>query len=235
MIRNIQVYNDRPSLITAVLQLCVQSAQNAGERFSLAVAGGSTPKPLYQALAEVDGIDWHRWHIFFGDERFVPPSDPQSNYRMVTEAWLKNGKIPSSHIHPMPTEGDPLGCAHSYDRHLREFWQLGEAEMPQLDLILLGMGDDGHTASLFPFTPALEVVDRAVTVGEKDRQPRLTLTVPAINNAKTIIFLVEGAGKAKALAQVFSPSADNREFPARLIASKALWLVDRQAASLLAI
>jgi 6-phosphogluconolactonase len=199
----------------------------------MAVAGGNTPKPLYQALADVDGIDWHKWHIFFGDERFVPPTDPHSNFRMVTEAWLSHGKIPASNIHPMPTEGDPATCASAYDRHLRQFWQLGETEMPQLDLILLGMGDDGHTASLFPFTPALTVVDRAVTVGEKDGQPRLTLTVPAINNAKAIIFLVEGATKAQALKQVFSASANAHEFPARLIDPKALWLVDRACASLL--
>jgi 6-phosphogluconolactonase len=231
MVRNVQVYPDRQALIQSALALCLQASNEASTQFTIAVAGGNTPKPLYQALKDAK-TDWQRWHIFFGDERFVPPTDPQSNQKMVRETWLNHVPIPESHIHPMPTDqGDPPSCAKAYEDHLRQFFQLSQAQsLPQFDLVLLGMGEDGHTASLFPHAPALEVHDSLVTVGNKDGQPRLTLTLPVINNAKQIVFLVEGQGKAQTLAKVLAVEGDDRQYPARLVDKKAIWLVDRSAA-----
>lgn len=232
MIRNVQVYPDRQALIGSALNLCLQASAEASTHFSIAVAGGSTPKPLYSALKDAQ-TDWRKWHIFFGDERFVPPSDPQSNQKMVREAWLNHVPIPENQIYPMPTEqGDPQHCAAVYADRLRQFFQLNASPaLPQFDLVLLGMGDDGHTASLFPYTPALEVQDSLVTVGTKEGQPRLTLTLPVINNAKQIVFLVEGSNKARTLAKVLAVEGDDRQYPARLIDKKAIWLVDRSAAA----
>jgi len=231
MIRNVQVYPDRQALIASALTLCLQASTEASTHFSIALAGGSTPQPLYSALKDAQ-TDWHKWHIFFGDERFVPPSDPQSNQKMVREAWLNHVPIPESQIYPMPTEqGDPQRCAEIYADRLYQFFQLNSAQaLPQFDLVLLGMGEDGHTASLFPYTPALEVQNALVTVGNKDGQPRLTLTLPVINNAKQIIFLVEGQNKARTLARVLAVEGDDRQYPARLVTKKAIWLVDRSAA-----
>jgi len=231
MIRNVQVYPDRQALIESALALCLQASTTASTHFSIAVAGGNTPKPLYEALREAQ-TDWQKWHIFFGDERYVPPSDRQSNQKMVREAWLNHVPIPEQHIHPMPTaEGDPQRSAAIYADHLRQFFGLTTPQaLPQFDLVLLGMGEDGHTASLFPHTPALDVQDCLVTVGAKDGQPRLTLTLPVINNAKQIVFLVEGQSKAKTLAKVLAVEADDRQYPARLVDKKAIWLVDCTAA-----
>lgn len=232
MNRHIHIFADRSTLITRALQICLETASSSIQergRFTIALAGGNTPKPLYQALAESDGA-WQNWHIFFGDERFVPHTDPQSNYRMAREIWLDQVSIPPSQIYPIPTDtDDPHLASHQYEQTLHTCFGLSAGEFPQFDLILLGMGDDGHTASLFPHTPALQVDDRLVTVGHKDGQPRITLTVPTINHARTILFLVEGSGKAPALAQVLAETGDPHQYPARLISPHAIWLVDQQA------
>ena len=198
---------------------------------TIALAGGSTPKPLYEKLAE-QPLPWDKIHVFWGDERYVPADHPDSNQRMARLAWLDRIAIPASNIHPMVTnEADPAIAAQTHAAKLQAFFQVKNGEFPAFDVILLGIGDDAHTASLFPHTDALRVHDRLITVGNKDGQPRITFTVPLINHARTVIFIVAGASKQNALAQIFAPVADDLTYPARLIATHGdlWWLLDQSA------
>lgn len=198
-------------------------------RCSLALSGGSTPRPLYEALA-AQPLPWAQIHLFWGDERYVSPNHPDSNLLMTRKAWIDRIDIPEVNLHPVPTQaGDPVQDAQAYEAELRRFF-VGE-DWPTFDLILLGMGDDGHTASLFPHTEALGVRDRLVTVGNKDGQPRLTFTVPLINQARTVIFLVAGENKRPALAEIFAPEGDELSYPSRLIqpSGELWWLLDEAA------
>jgi 6-phosphogluconolactonase len=230
----IEVFSDRQALLAKAQAIVLQSYQDAianGGRFTFAASGGSTPKPLYEALAQQD-LDWHKFHIFWGDERYVPPSDPQSNEGMTRQLWLDKVAIPAANIHPMPTDqADPAIAAIAYSKHLQEFFKVATGDFPAFDLILLGLGSDGHTASLFPHTEALKVRDRLVTVGEKDGQIRLTFTAPLINAAKHILFLVEGAGKAEAVKAVTAQAGDANLYPARLIQGNVTWVLDQAAAA----
>jgi 6-phosphogluconolactonase len=151
---------------------------------------------------------------------------------MTRKAWLDRIVIPPKNIHPMPTDADdPVIAAATYEAHLQAFFGLAAEEFPQFDLVLLGMGDDGHTASLFPGTDALKVRDRLVTVGKKDDNPRITLTAPTINRAKQIVFMVEGAAKNKALQGVLATEGDSNVYPSRLIEGSVTWLVDPTASA----
>ncbi|MEY2978640.1 MAG: 6-phosphogluconolactonase [Prochlorotrichaceae cyanobacterium] len=203
-------------------------------RCSVALAGGSTPKPLYANLAQAS-LPWEQLHCFWGDERYVPADHPDSNEGMARKAWLDQVPIPPSNIHPMPTlSGDPALDAATYNDHLDRFFAVTGADFPVFDIILLGLGDDGHTASLFPHTPALEVCDRFITVGNKDGQPRLTFTIPLINAARSVIFLVAGENKQPALKAIFQTEGDStldRQYPARFIRPQGelLWLLDAAA------
>lgn len=240
MTQQVQIYVDRPALITAAVDLVVERVRTAiAERqsCSIALSGGSTPQPLYAALATTD-LPWHQIQIYWGDERYVAPTHPDSNYGMAKQVWLDLVSIPPENIHPMPTNlADPTLAADTYDRKMRSNFGLEAGSIPTFDIILLGMGDDGHTASLFPHTAALSVVDRLVTVGEKDGQPRLTFTATLINHARSVIFLVSGASKRPALAEVFAPTGDASTYPSRLIqpAGELLWLLDAAAGEGLAI
>ncbi len=226
----LEVLDDVSQIVERARRIVLEGIRGKqGSPYSLVVAGGSTPKPLYQSLAKED-LDWSTIHIFWGDERYVPPTDPQSNEGMVRQAWLNQVNFPETNIHPMPTSFPTAPeAAESYQGHLEEFFALKPPELPVFDLVLLGMGDDGHTASLFPGTEALTVTDRWVTVGQKDDQPRLTLTYPIINNARQILFLVSGANKNPALKAVHAPTGDSNLYPARLIQGNVLWLIDRAA------
>lgn len=198
---------------------------------AIALSGGSTPQPLYEAFAR-QALPWEKIHIFWGDERYVPPNHPDSNQRMARLAWLDQVDIPEGNIHAMPTgANNPEADAQTYDLALREFFQTEPGQFPAFDLILLGLGDDGHTASLFPHTDALQVCDRLVTVGNKDGQPRLTFTIPLINQARSVVFLVAGAGKQAALAEIFAPEANANQYPARFIQppGELIWLLDQAA------
>ncbi|MBD2177797.1 6-phosphogluconolactonase [Pseudanabaena sp. FACHB-1998] len=232
MARQVEIWNDRAEIASRALLLCQLAYNEAiakGERFTIVAAGGSTPRVLYELLATKDW-DWSKVHVFWGDERYVPATDPQSNEGMTRQAWLDRVDIPASNIHPIPTEADdPAIAATQYEQHIQEFFGINAGEVPQFDMILLGMGDDGHTASLFPHTPALKVSDRLVTLGNKDGQPRITMTVPLINKAKEIVFMVEGAAKAKALSAVLAPKGDVNQYPSRLITGNTIWLCDRTA------
>ncbi len=232
MARQVEIWNDRAEIASRALFLCQLAYDEAilkGDKFTIVAAGGSTPRVLYELFAAKEW-DWSKVHVFWGDERYVPVTDPQSNEGMTRKAWLDLVAIPTANIHAIPTDAeDPAIAAAKYEQHIKEFFRVGEGEIPQFDLVLLGMGDDGHTASLFPHTPALKVSDRFVTVGEKDGQPRITMTVPLINQAKEIIFMIEGAAKAKALKSVLATHGDVNQYPSRLITGNTIWLCDRTA------
>lgn len=235
MTPHVEVFADLPQLITRALELTLAEIKSAiadRGRCTIALAGGNTPKPLYEQLA-IQNLPWQDIHIFWGDERYVPISDPQSNAGMAASAWLNHVAIPPENIHPMPTQAsDPQAAAQIYDQQLQTFFGLDSQTLPCFDIVLLGLGPDGHTASLFPHTEALQVCDRNVTVGNKDGQPRITLTVPVINQARCILFLATGANKQDALTQIFAKNADATEFPARLIQplnGKLSWLLDMAA------
>ncbi len=197
---------------------------------AIALSGGSTPKPLYEAISK-QSLPWDKIHVFWGDERYVPPDHPDSNQLMARTAWLNRVAIPATNIHPIPTnEADEAVAARKYEQELLEFFQLSPGELPVFDIILLGMGDDGHTASLFPHTAALKV-SGAVTVGNKDGQPRITFTHTLINQARCVMFVVAGASKRPALAQIFAPVGDFSTYPSRLIQPQGTlwWLLDQAA------
>lgn len=210
----------------------VQDTLRRQARFTLALSGGNTPRSLYHLLATDyrHRIDWYRVHLFWGDERYVPPDHPASNYRMVRETLIESLGIPSANVHAMPVEeSSPERAAERYEGHLRAFF----GATPRFDLILLGMGADGHTASLFPGTPALAERKRWVAVGEAPTEPRirLTLTLPALNTAKSVYFLVTGADKAEVVRSVL---LENAPLPAGLVkpeAGERIWWLDREAAS----
>jgi 6-phosphogluconolactonase len=207
-------------------------------RFAVALSGGSTPKRLYALLTQppyAQAVDWSRVHAFFADERFVPPDDPDSTLRLARET-LFAAPIPPENIHPMPTTGlSPEAAAAEHAAELAAFFG---APLPRFDLILLGMGPDGHTASLFPGRPDLAGVVAPVFDSPKPPPTRLTLTLDALNQAQRILFLVTGADKAETLRTVFADSAPGAgSLPAARVqaaGSDTAWLVDREAGSALA-
>ncbi len=239
MTPTVNVHQDTRELAEAAARLFVEEGRRAIEasgRFTVALAGGSTPKTTYEVLAREhgqarDGLDWSQIHFFFGDERTVPPDSEDSNYRMAREALLDRVRVGS--VYRMRGELPPPEAASLYEEELKGFF----GGTPRFDLVLLGIGDDGHTASLFPRTPALGVQDRLVVENpvEKLKTTRLTLTAPAINAARKVVFLVAGEGKAETLEEILRGNADPLDYPAKLIqpAGGALWMVDRAAASLL--
>lgn len=200
-------------------------------RFAVALAGGSTPKATYEVLARdhTGDVDWPNVHAFFGDERTVPPDHEDSNFRMALEALLD--RVPVGSVHRMRGELPPDEAAAAYEEELKEFF--GEVP-PVLDLVMLGIGADGHTASLFPETPALEATDRLVVANPVPKLDtiRLTLTVPVLNAARSVNFLVAGEGKAEALQEILEGGADPRRYPAKLVRPPGgpTWMVDRAAA-----
>ncbi len=230
----VEVLPDQSTLVARALELILSKIDAAIQqrgRFTIALAGGSTPKPLYEAIAN-QNLPWDKIHVFWGDERYVPSDHPDSNELMARRAWLDRVNIPAANIHAIPTdEAEPALAATKYERHLQEFFRSASGELPSLDVVLLGMGDDAHTASLFPHTEALKVRDRLITVGNKDSSIRITFTYPFINSARSVIFVVAGANKRPALAQVFAPVADDFTYPSRFIQPQGelWWLLDAAA------
>ena len=208
-------------------------------RFSVALAGGSTPKRAYELLASEDRhgrVGWSKVHIFFGDERCVPPEDAESNYRMANQAMFSHLPIPSLNIHRMIGESDPATSARLYEDELQSFFE--GASWPRLDLVFLGMGDDGHTASLFPGTIALKEERAWVAANwvEKFKSFRITLTAPAINHAAHVVFIVTGESKARRLADVVRGPRDPERLPSQAIQpldGSLEWFVDKAAAGYL--
>ena len=219
-------------------------------RFAVALSGGETPRGMHAELARapsLDQVDWSRVHVFWSDERCVPPDRPGSNFRMARETLLDHVPLPRHNIHRIRGEVEAERAAAKYERELREFFAGSSertasgdgGEPPCFDLILLGMGEDGHTASLFPGTPALRERRRWVMAHyvEKLDAWRITLTLPVINAAADVLFLVSGAKKAETLRRVLVDPAppDADQLPARLVAPTAgrvVWLVDAAAAAL---
>jgi 6-phosphogluconolactonase len=234
----VEILPNKEDLIARSLTVVVEKLQEAVEtrgEATIALSGGSTPKPLYEALAS-QPLPWSKIHIFWGDERYVPSDHPDSNERMARQAWLDQIDIPEHNIYPMPTEaGDPQIDAQSYENELARYFRVAAGEFPTFDVILLGLGDDAHTASLFPHTQALQVCDRLITVGNKDGQPRLTFTVPLINQGRCVIFLAAGASKQPALKKIFAENADPQTYPARFIRPQGelFWLLDESAGAAL--
>jgi 6-phosphogluconolactonase len=206
--------------------------------FTAALSGGRTPIDFYQRLASCPySLPWDRIHIFFADERFVPPDDNLSNYRMINEQLLSHIPIPKKNIHPMMTEGVSLEeSAKQYEADMRTFFKIGENDLPVFDLIMLGLGEDGHTASLFPATTALQETKRLVIPVIADASPseRVSLSLGVINNAKNICFLVTGANKAEAIKTILEDKAST--LPAAQVKPTQgilLFLLNKTAASLL--
>ena len=205
------------------------------ERFTVSLSGGSTPKKLFQLLTSDvfrSQIEWQKIHFFFGDERNVPITSDESNYRMVNENLFAKVNISSENIHRFMTEnGDSETVAIMMEEEIQRFFKLKASEFPHFDLIFLGMGADGHTASLFPETSALKEVKRIVVENyvEKFETFRLTFTYPTINNAKNIIFLIAGEDKSEALHEVLEGTPNSNKFPSQGIAPKdgnLLFLID---------
>lgn len=213
---------------------CGQEAINAHGRFAVSLAGGTTPKAAYDLLATpayASALDWNKVDVFFGDERCVPPDSTQSNYKTANDAFLSKVGVPAANVRRMRGEDDPVDAASAYAAELRN--ALGDE--PRFDLIMLGMGPDGHTASLFPGSDPLEgdeLLARAVYASSQ-QQWRITLTPRVLNNAHTVAFAAEGAGKAWVLKAVREGPYDPVKLPSQIIAphdGRLVWLVDRAAA-----
>ncbi|MCE2494604.1 MAG: 6-phosphogluconolactonase [Alphaproteobacteria bacterium] len=196
-------------------------------RFAVALSGGSTPRRLHAVLASEEyrqRISWPHWRIFWGDERAVRPDHDESNYRMARETLLDHVALSQAHVHRIPTEFDPARAASEYEQTIR---QALHGDIPTFDLILLGMGDDGHTASLFPGSEALQEDKRLVTAD------RITFTLPLINRAAAVAFLVEGAHKANMVQHVLQAEPGEEPLPASLVQpadGELHWFLDSSAA-----
>jgi 6-phosphogluconolactonase len=235
----VRILPDADTLADAAARLVVEHADAAiaaRGRVSLTLSGGSTPRALHDRLASPplrDEIQWSKVHIFFGDERCVPPDDPHSNFRMALETLLSRVPIPAENVHRMLGELPPEQAAARYEDELRAFF--GD-EPPCLDMVLLGMGDNGHTASLFPGLTAVQEQQRRVVaeyVAEVGMW-RITLTPAVLNLAREVMFLVTGAAKADMLRRVLEGPHDPEALPAqavRPIEGEIIWLVDAAAAA----
>jgi 6-phosphogluconolactonase len=241
--RSIEVLANAGDLFHAAAEEFVRvgrTAIGAQGRFTVALAGGSTPKALYSLLAaNYASFAWNRVFLFFGDERHVPPTDPQSNYRMVNESLLTKITIPAENVFRVTAENpDAAAAALEYEERIRRFFELRPGEFPRFDLILLGMGPDGHTASLFPDSPALDEQSRLVVSNwvAKFNTDRITFTFPVLNHANEVMFMTSGADKADMLHQVLE-GKNTPPFPSQKVQpsdGKLLWMIDEPAAAKLA-
>jgi 6-phosphogluconolactonase len=221
------------------ISLRVQETLRESERFTWALSGGSTPRALYRLLASEpyrERLPWHAIHFFWGDERHVPPDDAESNFRMAREAMLGAVPVPAENIHRIHAEEpEAERAARLYEDELRAFFTLAPGAWPRFDLMLLGLGNDGHTASLFPGSAAVRERGRLVVAPwvEAQRAFRITLTPPVLSQARRALFLVSGAEKAAALHAVLEGPREPDRYPAQVVGGNRLWLVDRAAAGLL--
>lgn len=239
----VEVWPDAGSLTTRAAELFTETARlcvTERDSFSVALSGGSTPRALYQLLAGeayAPLTPWDKTHVFWSDERPVPPSSAESNYRMAFDALLSRVPVPPGQIHRMRAESEPERAARDYSQLLREKL---DGNPPRFDLMLLGMGEDGHTASLFPHSSAILDVDNFVSAPyvEKLKAQRLTLTFPVINEAAKVIFLVVGESKAETLRIVLEEEVSGMNYPAQLVSptdGELIWLVDEAAAERLSL
>jgi 6-phosphogluconolactonase len=243
----IRILADTEALSRAAAEEWVRLADEAVRirgRFTVALSGGSTPRALYRLLAAETGgfrtrMPWRQTHFFWGDERHVPPDHPDSNYRLAAEAMLSRVPVPPGNLHRIPAETpNAAEAAEAYARTLRQFFDAAPGRFPRFDLILLGLGTNGHTASLFPGTDAVREQERLVAAPwvEKLASHRITLTPPVLNSAASVIFLVSGKEKAETLRAILEGPHEPDRLPAQLVRpadGRLLWIVDRAAAHLL--
>ena len=221
----------------------VSEAAEANGRARIAISGGSSPKAAFHLLADPherwrQTMPWEDLELFWVDERTVPPDHPDSNFRMTREAMLDHVPLHPQQVHRMEGELQPEAAAARYESELRNVFRLEGAELPRFDLVSLGMGPDGHTASLFPHTAAIHEMSRLVTANQVPQMDtwRITLTWPVINHARSVFFLIEGADKAERVHEVFMGPRDPERLPSQLIwpSSGILTLfLDKAAAALL--
>jgi 6-phosphogluconolactonase len=241
----IRILTTPQELFAAAAEEVVRAANEAVSqrgRFSIALSGGSTPKSLFNLLATnaKSALPWDRAFFFWSDERHVPPTDDQSNYRMADEAMLSKVPVPAGNVLRILAENpDAAAAATAYEQTLRTFFNVQPGEIPRFDLILLGMGPDGHTASLFPGTAALQEKSHLVVANwvEKLKTSRLTFTLPLINAARSVAFLVSGIDKAPAFYEVLEGTAPGEQYPSKLVRptdGRLIWFLDRAAASQIA-
>lgn len=250
-LNEVEVYPGMVGLAQAAAEYFVSlsvEAIAARERFTVALAGGSTPRATYALLASDEfatHVDWSRVHVFWGDERCVSPDHPDSNYRMARIALLDHVPLPAGNVHRMRGELEPAQAATKYQELLRAFFspscvesEIGQTPIPRFDLVLLGMGDDGHTASLFPGTAAIGEQTRWAMAQYVDKLGgwRITLTPALLNAAANVIFIVSGSSKAERLRQVLEGPYQPYVLPAQIIKpdyGRLRWLVDAEAGALL--
>jgi 6-phosphogluconolactonase len=236
---NLNIFNTEGEVLSALAEYFVKTANEAiaaHSKFSVALSGGSSPKKLYELLASTtyaDSVQWDKVYFFFGDERNVPQTDKDSNYLMAKKALFEPLYIDADHIFAVDTTLTPNEAAQKYAETIAEFFDDGEMSF---DLVLLGLGDNSHTASLFPYTPVLHDVTPSVKeVWLEDQQVyRITMNAPLINEAKYIAFLVYGEGKAEAVHHVLEDEEDIENYPAQLIDSitgEVEWFLDEAAAA----
>jgi len=240
--RNVIICRDAGELNQKAAQRFIElagSAVSSSGRFAVALAGGSTPKGLYALLATpplAARIPWPRVHLFWGDERCVPPEHADSNYRVAREALLSQINLAPENVHRMAGEKEPGPAAVEYENELKTFFQLSGGEPPRFDLILLGLGEDGHTASLFPGSEALQETQRLVVANfvAKLNAQRLTLTLPVLNEGAQIFFLVAGKSKAAIVKELLGTHPPIAKFPAQRIQpvdGALTWFITRDAAA----
>jgi 6-phosphogluconolactonase len=237
--KNVLIFDAENEMLKFMIEKWKDISQEGIQRrgyFSVGLSGGKTPILFYQKLAEWDSqSSWKRTHVFLVDERFVSFDDKDSNYRMLSETLLGKILIPQKNIHPIPTgKGSPEASAREYEKDLMRFFKVSKGQTPHFDLILLGIGEDGHTASLFPGSRALSERRRltAAVVLDETRHDRMTLTLPVINHAEQVIFFVRGANKAPVLKKIIA--GDNPSLPASMVqpgSGRLLFVIDREASS----
>ena len=241
--RELKIVPDSAALSRACAEefsRCALAAIAERGRFCVALSGGNTPRGVNAELAarSKDSLPWEKIFVFFGDERHVPPEDPESNYRMARESLLSKVPIPEENVHRILAELPAPAAAVQYEMDMRTFFRLPAGTWPKFDLIFLGLGDDGHTASLFPGSEALKEQSRIVIANwvDKFNAYRITFTYPVLNHAEQVAFMVSGKSKAQIVKEIFNSSAEG-SYPAQCVQpedGKPLWIVDKDAASLLA-
>jgi 6-phosphogluconolactonase len=242
----VRVLPDTDALNRAAADEYLRAAREAileRGRFAVALAGGNTPRAIYEMLvtcprARIGKLPWEKMHIFFGDERCVPPDHAESNFRMVKETLLSQRRIPAANVHRIRAEADAAQAAEEYETELRTFFAQGSSRVPRFDFVMLGLGPDGHTASLFPGSEALNEQTRLVVASwvPQLNSHRITLTLPVLNAAAEVLFVVSGKDKAEVVHAAVRGGRQAGPLPAQRVqptSGRLLWLVDQAAASLL--
>jgi 6-phosphogluconolactonase len=239
--REVLIFRDIGEISAYIIEKWAEAAESAIGRksdFSVALSGGRTPVHVYRALASKKNFPWEKTHIFMVDERFVPYESDENNFRMINESLLLHVNIPARNVHPIMTSvSSARDCAAKYENDIVSFFKLSPGAFPNIDLVLLGIGEDGHTASLFPGTAALSETSHlavAVTPLEEPEKNRISMTFPVINSASNVMFMATGEGKAGILRDIIKTK--NGNLPAAMVKPRnrpAVFLVDKDAGSLL--